>query len=82
MSTVLRQDGFRVVVFLPPGEHEPPHVHVQNGDGEVVIDLVADARCQRIRQVAGMKDADVVKAYWLVAEHEEYLLTCWRRYHG
>lgn len=37
VPTVLRVDGFRVVIYLPPREHDPPHVHVWKGDGEVVI---------------------------------------------
>src|SRR5439155_17759960 len=29
MPTVLRVGPFRVIIFLPPREHRPPHVHVQ-----------------------------------------------------
>jgi hypothetical protein len=82
MPTVLRRAGFRVVVFPPPREHGPPHVHVQDSEGEVVIELATTRRRQRIRRVSGMHDNNVVKVWRLVEAHADYLLTCWRKYHG
>ena len=82
MPTVLRQDGFRVVIFHPPREHKPPHVHVWNADGEVIIGLPARGRRQTIREVAGMGAADVTRAFWLVEAHANYLLERWNEYHG
>lgn len=37
MPTVLREDGFRVVVYGPPREHPPPHVHVEHGAKGLVV---------------------------------------------
>ena len=34
MPTVLHRDGFRVVIWLPPREHGPAHVHVFARGGE------------------------------------------------
>ena len=82
MPTVLRLGGFRVVIFLPPREHEPPHVHVRNATGEVVIELATAARPQTIRSVARMRTRDVTAAFWLVEAHTVYLLQRWREYHG
>lgn len=82
MPTVLRAGGFRIVIYLPPREHEPPHVHVWNADGEVVIELAVGEKPQAIRSAAGMRAADITAAFWLVEEHTDYLLKCWRRYHG
>lgn len=82
MPTVLRRGGFRVVIFLPPREHRPPHVHVQNSDGEAIIELATGHSPQRVRQVAGMRNRDVVRAFWLVEVKADYLLACWQRYHG
>lgn len=82
MPTVLRTGGFRVVIFLPPREHAPPHVHVRNATGEVVIELATAVTPQTIRQISGMRTADVVRAFWLVEENTEYLLACWRGHHG
>lgn len=82
MPTVLKAFGFRVVIFLPPREHAPPHVHVRNNSGEVVIELATEGHTQTIRGTAGMRAADVTDAFWLVEEHTEFLLECWRRFHG
>lgn len=82
VPTVLRMGRFRVLILLPPREHEPPHVHVWHAGGEVVIELPAGDRPQAVRSVAGMRTADVTAAFWLVEEHADYLLQCWRRYHG
>jgi Domain of unknown function (DUF4160) len=37
MPTIIREDGFRVVIY--PNDHIPAHVHVLKGGGEVRIDL-------------------------------------------
>ena len=81
VPTILRVAGFRVVIFLPPREHAPPHVHVQTADGEVVIELAHGERPQQIRSVAGMRPPAVVRAYRIVEDHTEFLLTQWREYH-
>lgn len=70
------------MIFLPPREHEPPHVHIRTANGEVVIELAAPDRPQSIRYVAGMRTSDVTAAFWIVEEHTNYLLERWREYHG
>ena len=82
MPTVLRVGGLHVVIFLPPREHRPPHVHVRNADGEVVIVLPDAGRGPVIREVSGMRTPDVVAAFRLVEEHAMFLLQRWREYHG
>ena len=82
MPTVLRAAGFRVVIYLPPREHEPPHVHVWKAGGEVVVELTTAGRPQTIRSVSDMRTVDVIKAFRLVETQTEYLLTCWRQYHA
>jgi len=82
VPTVLRVDGFRVVIYLPPREHSPPHVHVWRDRAEAVIELAITGRPQVVRTVSRMRSADIVRAFWLVEEHTEYLLMCWRQYHG
>jgi hypothetical protein len=81
VPTVLRVDGFRVVIYLPPREHEPPHVHVWKGAGEVVIELPTARRHQTIRSASHIRTADIANAFWIVEEHTDYLVACWRRYH-
>lgn len=82
VPTVLRVAGFQVVIFLPPREHSPPHVHARNADGEVVIQLANGGRPQAIRTLAGMRSADVVRAFRIVEDHTEFLLAKWREFHG
>jgi hypothetical protein len=82
VPTVLRAGRFRVVIFLPPREREPPHVHVWSGNGEVIIDLAATDHQQTIRTTAGMRTADITAAFSLVEEHTPYLLRRWREFHG
>ena len=82
MPTVLRERGFRVVIFLPPREHAPPHVHVQKLSGEVVIELADGDRPQTIRNVVGLRTREITAAFWLVEEHSEHLMASWRKYHG
>jgi hypothetical protein len=76
VPTVLRVGGFRIVIFLPP------HVHVRNATGEVVIELATERVSQTIRSIARMRNKDVITAFWIVEEHTAYLLECWRKYHG
>jgi hypothetical protein len=81
VPTVLRAGGLRVVILLPPREHAPPHVHVRDASGEVVIELADGARKQSVRKIAGMRTRDVAAAFWLVEEHTKYLMARWREYH-
>jgi hypothetical protein len=82
MPTILRRDGFEVRIYLPPREHPPPHVHVIRGDGEVTIVLGSETHPPRLREIHGMKNSDVVRAYRIVNEHREYLVLAWRAHHG
>jgi len=82
MPTVLRLNGFRVVIFLPPREHAPPHVHVQHATGEAVIMLATTGRKQSLTSVTSLRDADVARAFWIVESHSEYLLERWTEFHG
>ena len=77
MPTVLRSNGFRVMIYRPPREHWPPHVHVTRGGGEVVIALSP----VRVRYVSGMRDADIAAAMRLVERVREDLMQRWREIH-
>lgn len=82
MLTALRRAGFRVVIFLPPREHAPPHGHVRKAGGEAVIELASGGLPQTIRSIAAMRTADVVRVFRIVEEHTEFLLAAWRQSHG
>jgi Domain of unknown function (DUF4160) len=83
MPTIIRVDGFRVVIY--PNDHIPAHVHVVKGSGEVRIDLgsIEAEILPSIMSISGkISDKDVVKALRLVAEHQSELLDEWGKIHG
>ena len=77
MVTVIREGGFRIVIY--PDDHWPPHVHVY-GDGEARITVLTDP--VDVLSSSGMTRADVSKARRLVGRHRLELIATWRRYHG
>jgi Domain of unknown function (DUF4160) len=88
MPTIIRQDGFRIVIY--PNDHLPSHVHVIKGDGEVRISLGSaieeDSEGSSIPPslitVTGkISDKDVAKALSLVKEHQIELLDKWSEIH-
>lgn len=78
MPTIFRLDGFVVLVLNPPREHGPAHVHVAKAGGEVLINIPAVA----IREVRGMKPADVRRAVAIVAERVDDCVAKWEEIHG
>lgn len=82
MPTVLRQDGFRIIIYTPSREHGPPHVHVWKAGGEVIIELARPGRSQVIRAVAGVRPSDIAKAFRIVEDNSDFLHRNWRTYHG
>ncbi|MFN4770438.1 DUF4160 domain-containing protein [Gemmatimonas sp.] len=83
LPTVLRHHGFRIVIYVPPREHGPAHVHVFRTAGEELVIWLGDASTgPSIGDAVGMRDADAVKAFRVVEAHHAFLLACWRAYHG
>jgi hypothetical protein len=72
VPTVLRSRGFRVVIYLPPAEHGPAHVHVRNPDGNAKIEL---SPIRVVKVWRRMTDADVRAAVRVVEENIELLLS-------
>jgi Domain of unknown function (DUF4160) len=80
MSTILRDQGFRIVIY--PNDHLPSHVHVFKGSGEVRIDLGDEGSDPSLMTITGqISDKDVVKALYLVKENQAKLLAKWREIH-
>jgi len=78
VPTILRSGAFRVVVYT--NDHEPAHVHVWCGTGEVKVDISGSrARIVDNRGVARTTAAQTLR---LVQEHRSELLAAWRRIHG
>jgi hypothetical protein len=81
MPTVLRQDGFRVVIYL--NDHLPSHVHVLKGSAEVRINLGSEEAAPSLISIFGnISDKNVVKALDLVKAHQTELRAQWRKIHG
>lgn len=75
MVTVLREAGFRFVIYTD--DHEPAHVHVY-GDSEARIDI------QIVRPISnrGMRKRDLSVALAIVGLNRDMLLAKWREIHG
>ena len=78
MSTVLRADGYQVVVYTR--DHLPPHVHVFLGGGEEEVVVCLDPVA--IREIRGMRLQHVVAAVRVVEDHAGLLMMKWREVHG
>jgi Domain of unknown function (DUF4160) len=79
VPTILNINGFRFIIW--PADHEPPHVHVFKGKGEVKINIGNDDEAPRLITIYGLTKQEVRQAWEIVAEHQEVLLTAWRRIH-
>ena len=82
MPKVLSVDGFVVVIYFPPTEHGPAHVHVSKAGGSAVIILPLGRAKVEVRESFGMSRADVRKAVAIVAANADLLIVEWRKIHG
>jgi Domain of unknown function (DUF4160) len=81
MPTIIKQDGFRIVIY--PNDHTPAHVHVLKGDGEVRIELGSEKILPSLMSVRGkISDREVVRALSLVTEYQIELLAKWDEIHN
>lgn len=76
MTTAHREDGFTFHIWS--NDHAPAHVHARKGGAQVVVTLELVA----VREVRGMKPADVVRAVRIVIANRAELLKVWRELHG
>lgn len=79
MPTVLRKDGFRVVIYFD--DHLPSHVHVLSAESEVKIDLGSKTEQPTVLEYRGDR-RNAVKALQLVISHQSDLVEAWRQIHG
>jgi hypothetical protein len=80
VPTILNISGFRFIIW--PADHEPPHVHVFKGDGEVKISIGNNAEAPCFITVYGLTKQEARFAWNIVAEHQELLLAAWRKIHN
>ncbi|MEX1258294.1 MAG: DUF4160 domain-containing protein [Gemmatimonadota bacterium] len=84
MPRIYEEGAFRVYIYLPPREHEPPHVHVVEctEGGEVLVKLGGDRAPPSLWQNHHMKTLHAREALRVVTEHIEKFLEEWKRLHG
>jgi Domain of unknown function (DUF4160) len=83
MPTIVKRDGFRVVIY--PNDHDPAHVHVIKNSGEVRIHLGNKDLSEKpylITVEGDISNKDVAKALNLVCEYQSELLIKWSEIHG
>ena len=82
MPEVHRETGFVFMIYSPPREHGPAHVHVHKS-GTVAVLCLGDERTPVFPlRVSGMSRRDVVKAVRMAQANRERLLAEWENLHG
>jgi hypothetical protein len=80
MPTILRQAGFRFVIY--PADHRPAHVHAIGRGGEAVFNLRCPHGPPELREVYGFSRSDVVAARTIVSRHLTAICEAWEALHG
>ena len=80
MPTVLRFDGFNVVIY--PADHIPAHVHVFGGGNEAMFNLNCPAGPVVLRENYGFSRRAVARIREALDEAVMMLCDEWRRIHG
>ena len=76
MPTVLRQDGFQVMIYTQ--DHPPAHAHVWRAGGEAVINIAS----LEATNIEDMRRRDAARAVAIVKANQGYLLERWHEIHG
>jgi hypothetical protein len=71
MPTVLREAGFRVIIYFD--DHLPAHVHALNAESEVKISFGSETEQPAIAEFRGKRSVEI-KALELVVSHQHELL--------
>ena len=80
MPTVLKLDGYRVVIY--PSDHRPSHVHVIGSGSEAVFLLSCPDGPVELRESFNCKETEIGQIRSKLAEHLSSLCAEWRRIHG
>jgi len=80
MPTVLRFDGFNVVIY--PADHIPSHVHVFGGGNEAIFNLNCPAGPAALRENYGFSRRDIARIRRTLDGAVPMLCREWRRIHG
>ena len=79
MLTVMRFDGFSVVVY--PNDHIPAHVHVFSGGNEAVFDLNCPGGPVGLRENYGFSRGAIARIRKPLDDAVAMLCREWRRIH-
>lgn len=79
MPNILRQEGFRFVIYH--SDHAPPHTHVFKSGETVLIIGGLDIK-PSVRENRGMSRKDERKALRIAAQKQDYLLERWYEING
>jgi hypothetical protein len=83
MVKVFDEGAFRVYVYSPPREHQPPHVHVEcTRGGEVLVKLGDQATAPTLWLNHHMSITDAHEAVRIVEKHQSRFIEEWRNLHG
>ena len=76
MPTIFDLFGMRY--FFYAGDHEPIHVHLENGDGRamVILDPVISVEYNQ-----GIKTKDLNKAIVMIETYKEEIIKVWSEHH-
>ncbi len=77
MPTILVLFGIRF--FFYSREHEPMHVHIENGDGKAKFEIEPHVR---LVENKGMKNKDLKLAESIIEENREFIVNEWKERQG
>ncbi len=80
MPTIIRKDGFQVVIWT--NDHEPMHVHVFKAEGELVVNLGDSESPVSVRDNYEMSGKNERKALNIVSENQTFLRSKWVEIYG
>ena len=79
MPTVLKVDGFRVMIYTD--DHEPAHVHVFKAGCQAVVLLHCPDGPPTLRQNEGFKDRELRSIYNIIQRNIRLLCAAWEEIH-
>lgn len=80
MSTVMKIDGLRVVIY--PNDHRPAHVHVIGNGSEAVFNLNCPSGLPELRENYGFSKQKLNQIVRALVDELVKLCSEWRRIHG
>jgi hypothetical protein len=80
MPTVLRIDGYMIMIYLQ--DHRPAHVHVSARGCELVVNLNQSPAYVSVRDNRGFKTSEIGSILRMVQRHRDRLDEMWKGIHG